>query len=132
MTPAEYALKVRDAALANECRRLAALELRAAILRGEEPHEFDALGPTRPARRRAVKAHFMTLPRADRRRIRRARCTVTRRSQAWRAAEPGRASAVAWDRLESAIRYLIDAQDAVALSGPIAPSGVMAAWRLTP
>ena len=35
MTPAEYALKVRDAALANECRRLAALELRAAILRGE-------------------------------------------------------------------------------------------------
>jgi hypothetical protein len=100
------------------------------LVRAEEPHEFDALGPTRLARRRAVKAHMMGLPRADRRRIRRARCTVQRAAKVWRAAPPGCDSAIAWDRLAPAIRRLISAQDAVALSGPVAPSGVMAAWRL--
>ena len=75
-------------------------------------------GVTRTDRRK-IKAHMMTMPRAERRRIRRGRCTVARRV---------RAGAV-WSKVEEAIERLISAHDAVSFSGPVAPARVMAQWR---
>ena len=69
--------------------------------------------------RRNIKRHMMTMPRADRRRIRRGRCAVARRVKASRS----------WSSVEEAIERLIAAQDAVSFSGPVAPARVMAGFR---